>query len=98
RSGGLPAADQPRWQLGNRSSWFLRHQGVYAFRRDTLLRFVKWKPSPLERAEALEQLRALENGVTVDVLVTKYGWPGVDTLEDAKALARQLARPKTGSV
>ena len=96
RSGG----SQPRRLsgLGNRPSLFLRHQGIYAFRRDTLLRFVKWKPSPLERAEALEQLRALENGVTVDVLVTKHGWPGVDTLEDAKALARQLARAKTGSV
>jgi 3-deoxy-manno-octulosonate cytidylyltransferase (CMP-KDO synthetase) len=98
KSGSFPAADQPKGRLGNRPSLFLRHQGIYAFRRDTLLRFVKWKPSPLERAEALEQLRALENGVTVDVLVTKHGWPGVDTLEDAKALARKLARAKTGSV
>jgi 3-deoxy-manno-octulosonate cytidylyltransferase (CMP-KDO synthetase) len=96
RSGG----SQPRRLsgLGNRPSLFLRHQGIYAFRRDTLLRFVKWKPSPLERAEALEQLRALENGVTVDVLVTKHGSPGVDTLEDATALERKLARAKTGIV
>ena len=70
----------------------LRHQGIYGYTRDLLLRFVKWKPSPLERAESLEQLRALENGVTVHVLVTKHGSPGVDTPEDAAALEQILAR------
>ena len=49
---------------------YLRHQGIYGYRRDLLLRFVRWKPSPLERAEALEQLRALENGVSIHVVVT----------------------------
>src|SRR5438552_2341623 len=39
-------------------SLFLRHQGVYGFRRGTLLQFVRWKPSPLERAESLDQLRS----------------------------------------
>ena len=76
------------------SHLFLRHQGIYGFRRELLLQFVKWKPTPLEQAESLEQLRALENGVTVHVLVTKHGSPGVDTLEDAKALERKLARAK----
>jgi 3-deoxy-manno-octulosonate cytidylyltransferase (CMP-KDO synthetase) len=70
----------------------LRHQGIYGFRRDLLLRFVKWKPSPLERAESLEQLRALENGVRVHVLVTKQGSPGIDTPADAAALEQILAR------
>lgn len=73
---------------------YLRHQGVYGFRRKALLDFVKWKPSPLERAESLEQLRALENGVKVHVLLMKHGSPGVDTLADAKALERKLARAK----
>ena len=73
-------------------SLFLRHQGVYGFRRGTLLQFVRWKPSPLERAESLEQLRALENGVTVHVLVTATGSPGIDTPEDATALEQALAR------
>lgn len=73
---------------------YLRHQGVYGFRRKTLLNFVRWKPSPLERAEALEQLRALENGVKVHVLLMKHGTPGVDTPADAKALEQKLARAK----
>jgi len=73
---------------------YLRHQGIYGFRRDALLQFVRWKPSPLERVESLEQLRALENGVKVHVLVTKHGSPGVDTPADAKALEQKLARAK----
>lgn len=73
-------------------SLFLRHQGVYGFRRETLLQFVRWKPSPLERAESLEQLRALENGVKVHVLITAKGSPGIDTLADAEALEQKLAR------
>jgi 3-deoxy-manno-octulosonate cytidylyltransferase (CMP-KDO synthetase) len=76
---------------------YLRHQGIYGFRRETLLQFVKWKPSPLERTESLEQLRALENGVTVHVLITAEGSPGIDTPEDAKALERKLARAKRGT-
>ena len=76
------------------SAKVLRHQGIYGFRRAALLKFVKWKPSPRERAESLEQLRALENGVRVHVLVTKHGSPGVDTPEDAKALEQKLARAK----
>jgi 3-deoxy-manno-octulosonate cytidylyltransferase (CMP-KDO synthetase) len=73
---------------------YLRHQGIYGFRRDTLLQFVKWKPAPLERSESLEQLRALENGVTVHVLVISKGSPGVDTPEDADALEQKIARAK----
>jgi 3-deoxy-manno-octulosonate cytidylyltransferase (CMP-KDO synthetase) len=77
---------------------YLRHQGIYGFRRAMLLQFVKWKPTPLERAESLEQLRALENGVKVHVLVTKHGSPGVDTPEDAIALEQKLARAKRSAL
>jgi 3-deoxy-manno-octulosonate cytidylyltransferase (CMP-KDO synthetase) len=73
---------------------YLRHQGIYGFRRGTLLQVVKWKPTPLERAESLEQLRALENGVKIHVLVTAKGSPGVDTLQDADALEQTLVRAK----
>jgi 3-deoxy-manno-octulosonate cytidylyltransferase (CMP-KDO synthetase) len=72
----------------------LRHQGIYGFCRSALLQFVKWKPTPLERAESLEQLRALENGVKVHVLITAKGSPGIDTPSDAKALEQKLARAK----
>jgi 3-deoxy-manno-octulosonate cytidylyltransferase (CMP-KDO synthetase) len=69
---------------------YFRHQGIYGYRRDLLLRFVRWRPTPLEKAEALEQLRALENGVNIHVVVTASGSPGVDTPEDARAIERQL--------
>jgi 3-deoxy-manno-octulosonate cytidylyltransferase (CMP-KDO synthetase) len=73
---------------------YLRHQGIYGFRRKALLDLVRSKPTPLERAESLEQLRALENGVKVHVLVTKHGSPGVDTPADARALERKLTRAR----
>ena len=72
---------------------YFRHQGIYGYRRELLLRFVRWKPSPLEKAEALEQLRALENGVNIHVVVTESGSPGVDTPDDARAIERQLLAP-----
>lgn len=72
----------------------LRHQGIYAFRRSALLKFVNLKQTRREKSEKLEQLRALENGVTIHVLVTKHGSPGVDTPQDAKALEQKLARAK----
>jgi 3-deoxy-manno-octulosonate cytidylyltransferase (CMP-KDO synthetase) len=76
----------------NGHSLLLRHQGIYGFRRNALLQLVNWKPSPLERAESLEQLRALENGVKMHVLITAKGSPGIDTLADAEALEQDLAR------
>jgi 3-deoxy-manno-octulosonate cytidylyltransferase (CMP-KDO synthetase) len=69
---------------------YFRHQGVYGYTRNLLLRFVRWKTSPLERAEALEQLRALENGVKIQVVMTGSGSPGVDTPEDARTIERLL--------
>ena len=90
-SSGRRSGGRGKGQPGHRSSLF-RHQGIYGFRRQTLLQFVRWKPSPLERSESLEQLRALENGVKVHVLVTATGSPGIDTPEDAAALERKLAR------
>jgi 3-deoxy-manno-octulosonate cytidylyltransferase (CMP-KDO synthetase) len=70
---------------------YFRHQGIYGYRRDLLLRFVRWKTSPLERAESLEQLRALENGVRIRVVMTGSGSPGADTPEDARMMERLIA-------
>ncbi len=65
---------------------YLRHQGLYGYSLPFLLQFVKWKPSPLEKTEQLEQLRALENGGKIRVLITQSASVGVDTFEDvAKA-------------
>lgn len=69
----------------------LRHKGIYAYRRDFLERFVTWPPSPLEQAESLEQLRALENGASIFVLPTSDTSPGVDTPEQALAIERLLS-------
>ena len=65
------------------------HVGLYAYRRAALTRFVALPPSPLERRERLEQLRALEAGMRIDVALTKNVIFGVDTpehLEKARAL------------
>lgn len=89
RSGGLQSSEKRERRSTERPS-LLRHQGLYGFRREALLQFVKRKPTPLERAESLEQLRALENGVKVHVLITAKGSPGIDTLADAEALEQKL--------
>ena len=62
----------------------LRHKGIYGYRREFLLRFVSWPPGILEQTEGLEQLRALENGARIRVLLTTDDSPGVDTPEQAR--------------
>lgn len=71
----------------------LRHKGIYAYRRSFLERFVTWPPSPLEQAESLEQLRALENGASIKVLTTSDTSPGVDTPDQALEVERLLTSP-----
>lgn len=66
----------------------LRHIGLYAFRREFLLQFAQWSPTKLELSEGLEQLRALEHGVKVKVVITPYRSVGVDTPEDLERLER----------
>ncbi|MBI5393799.1 MAG: 3-deoxy-manno-octulosonate cytidylyltransferase [Verrucomicrobia bacterium] len=61
---------------------FLKHPGMYAYRRDFLLKLVKLPPSPLELAERLEQLRVIENGYTIKVVETKIESIGVDAPAD----------------
>jgi 3-deoxy-manno-octulosonate cytidylyltransferase (CMP-KDO synthetase) len=68
----------------------LQHLGVYGFRREALLRFAALPPSPLERAEGLEQLRALEAGMVVRVLLTDRAVPGIDTREDYDAFLGRI--------
>ncbi|HVE15349.1 MAG TPA: 3-deoxy-manno-octulosonate cytidylyltransferase [Chthoniobacterales bacterium] len=63
----------------------LHHLGIYGYRRKFLLNFVRWKPTPLEQAEKLEQLRALEMGARIRVVLTKHRSIGVDTPADLVA-------------
>lgn len=70
----------------------LRHKGIYAYSRVFLERFVTWAPSPLEIAESLEQLRALENGASIKVLLTNDASPGVDTPEQALEIEAILSQ------
>lgn len=69
----------------------LRHLGIYGYRRDALLALAALEPTPLERSESLEQLRALENGLRIRVLTgARPSW-GVDTADDAAAVEARLA-------
>ena len=70
---------------------YLRHQGIYGYSAKFLLQFVKWKPGALEQCEQLEQLRALENGARIRVLLTKSASLGVDAPEDAALVEKLLA-------
>lgn len=75
------AAAAPLWRL---------HLGIYGFRPETLARFVSLTPSSLERAEGLEQLRALENGIRILVLDAPDPAYGVDTPEDLERVQRLM--------
>ena len=67
------------------------HIGLYAFRRDALERFIALKPAPLERRESLEQLRALEAGMRIDVALVDTVPLGVDTPADLERARQMLA-------
>jgi 3-deoxy-manno-octulosonate cytidylyltransferase (CMP-KDO synthetase) len=69
---------------------FLKHLGIYGYRRETLLRLVKFPVSPLEQAEKLEQLRALENGIQIAVVKVNYDSVGVDVPADVKRVESML--------
>ena len=74
---------------------FLRHIGIYAYRRDFLLKYTKLPPSPLEETERLEQLRALSNGYKIKVSITPFECMGIDTEEDLKRFLKKW-QDKTG--
>ncbi len=68
-----------------------KHIGIYGYRREALLRFAGWPPSPLEVAESLEQLRFLENGVQIKMAKGEGTELAVDTPEQAEQVRRILA-------
>jgi 3-deoxy-manno-octulosonate cytidylyltransferase (CMP-KDO synthetase) len=85
------AVPYPRDRAAAAALWRL-HLGIYGFRPETLARFVALEVSPLERAEGLEQLRALENGISILVLDAPDPAFGVDTPEDLARAAELLRR------
>jgi 3-deoxy-manno-octulosonate cytidylyltransferase (CMP-KDO synthetase) len=75
-----------------RGGWppMFRHVGVYAYRRTTLMVLASLEPTPLERSESLEQLRALEHGIRIKAVETSYDSIGVDTPDDLEQVRRLL--------
>jgi 3-deoxy-manno-octulosonate cytidylyltransferase (CMP-KDO synthetase) len=69
-----------------------RHIGLYAYRKDFLERFTSWEPTPLERAECLEQLRALEHGARIRAVVAPVPACAVDVPEDVPRAEEALRR------
>jgi 3-deoxy-manno-octulosonate cytidylyltransferase (CMP-KDO synthetase) len=63
-----------------------KHIGIYAYRRDFLLQYARMEQTPLEQIESLEQLRVLENGYKIKVIVTNHQFIGIDTPEDLKRI------------
>lgn len=69
---------------------FLKHIGIYGYRRESLMKFCALPPGSLEQCEKLEQLRALENGMTIQVVEIEHDTIAVDTEEDLKKVELYL--------
>lgn len=79
---GMPL---PQWAVRP-----LHHMGLYGYRRDFLLQFVKWPPGRLEQTERLEQLRAIEHGVRIRVGLRPHGHAGIDSAEEYRAFVERV--------
>lgn len=88
----IPACRDERDRVAPLFGW--QHVGTYVYRRDFLLRFTSWSPTPLERLEKLEQLRALEHGAEVAVARVEASVLEVDTDRDLEE-ARRVAERRT---
>lgn len=69
---------------------YYHHKGVYAYRKEALLKFTSWKMTPLEAAEKIECLRYLEHGVPLRMVLTQSSSIGIDTPEDLKRAEKFL--------
>ena len=69
------------------------HVGIYGYRRATLLALASLSPTPLERSESLEQLRALEHGIPIRVIDSSYASLSVDTPDDLAHARRKVSEP-----
>ena len=78
-----PQPDPPPYYL---------HLGIYAYRRDFLLKFAAWPPTPLETTEKLEQLRAIEHGASIHVLKVDRATHGIDTPEQYAKFVERIGK------
>jgi 3-deoxy-manno-octulosonate cytidylyltransferase (CMP-KDO synthetase) len=84
------SAERPATYAG---AW--RHIGIYAYRVHSLLRFAAWPPTPLEMTEKLEQLRALEHGMHIHLVMLSQAPPaGIDTPEDLERVRAELQKSR----
>ena len=79
---------------GTPTTWY-KHVGLYVYRREFLLAYAAWPPTPLEQSESLEQLRALEHGHAIMTVESRHDALGVDTPDDLERVRRLLASPAT---
>jgi 3-deoxy-manno-octulosonate cytidylyltransferase (CMP-KDO synthetase) len=80
----------------SRPAYYL-HQGIYAYRREFLLELASWPPTPLELSEKLEQLRVLEHGRSIEVIVTPRAVHGIDTPRQYEEFVRRFEKNQTGA-
>jgi 3-deoxy-manno-octulosonate cytidylyltransferase (CMP-KDO synthetase) len=84
----IPHSRDHRPDFGARPAPYLQHLGVYAYRKSVLLRLSELPPASIEELERLEQLRALANGIAIQVGVVAHSSRGVDTFEDYQRFVR----------
>lgn len=77
-----------------KESFYYRHIGIYAYRREFLLKYAAMEQTLLEKTESLEQLRVIENGYKIKVVNTEFSVIGVDTTEDLKEVCRFIIENK----
>ena len=75
--------DPRQYEIGG----YYRHIGIYAFRKEAIMKFTKMMQTENEKTHKLEQLRVLDNGLPIHVIMTDYTGRGIDTKEDLKAFA-----------
>jgi 3-deoxy-manno-octulosonate cytidylyltransferase (CMP-KDO synthetase) len=92
----IPFVRDGRPDFDARPPHFLQHLGLYAYRRDFLLRLASLPPAPLERLEKLEQLRALALGHTIKVGVVEHAGRGVDTYDDYRRFVAAYRQGRSG--
>ncbi|GAQ94303.1 3-deoxy-manno-octulosonate cytidylyltransferase [Thermodesulfovibrio aggregans] len=83
--------DREKYLKGSSTNHFMyKHIGIYGYTVETLKKFVSLPQSRLEKIEALEQLRALENGIKIKIAITEYDSFGIDTPEDLEVAEKCL--------